>query len=97
MGGKNRENFLAQGQMIQKFFRNRTGEKPQKPKAPDVQALKVVEAAGVEPACLPNKPAATTCLVRRESQPPDNVLTRIRPSSPHEITSAKTAQTPAFT
>ena len=28
--------------------------------------LKVVEAAGVEPASLANKPAATTCLVRRE-------------------------------
>src|SRR5580704_2640108 len=55
---------------------------------------RMVEAAGVEPASLPNKPAATTCLVRRESQPPDNVLTRIRLSSPHEKSSARTARTP---
>ena len=29
--------------------------------------IRVVEAAGVEPASLLNLPAATTCLVRRES------------------------------
>src|SRR5271163_591359 len=52
---------------------------------------KMVEAAGVEPASLPNKPAATTCLVRRESQPPDNVLTRIQRPSLHENFSAKRA------
>jgi len=44
----------------------------------------MVEAAGVEPASLTDKPAATTCLVRREFQQPDNLLTRIRPSSRHE-------------
>jgi len=42
-----------------------------------------LEAAGVEPASLANKPAATTCLVRREFQRPDNVLTRIRLPSQH--------------
>jgi hypothetical protein len=63
----------------------------------DFPRKKMVEAAGVEPASLPNKPAATTCLVRRESQPPDNDLTRIRRSSPHENFSAKRAQTPRFT
>src|SRR5271154_5989054 len=57
----------------------------------------MVEAAGVEPASLPNKPAATTCLVRRESQPPDNDLTRIRRSSLHENFSAERAQTPRST
>jgi len=43
----------------------------------------MVEAAGVEPASLCELPAATTCLVRREFQPPDNVLTRIRRPSRH--------------
>jgi hypothetical protein len=56
----------------------------------------MVEAAGVEPASLPDKPAATTCLVRRECQPVNNVLTRIHRSSPHAIVSAKTARTPAL-
>jgi len=36
---------------------------------------KMVEAAGVEPASLANKPAATTCLVRREFLLRDNDLT----------------------
>ena len=58
--------------------------------------LGMVDAAGVEPASLQHKPAATTCLVRRESQPLDTVLTRIQRPSPHVIFSATTAQTPAF-
>ena len=57
---------------------------------------KVVEAAGVEPASLANKPAATTCLVRREFQPPDNVLTRIRLPSQHGNVSAPHALSPRF-
>ena len=45
----------------------------------------MVEAAGVEPASLTNKPAATTCLVRREFQFLDDDLTRIQTPSRHEI------------
>jgi quaternary ammonium compound-resistance protein SugE len=59
-------------------------------------APKMVEAAGVEPASLFELPAATTCLVRREFQLPDNVLTRIRPPSRHEIFSASRAPAPRF-
>jgi len=47
--------------------------------------MEMVEAAGVEPASLTNKPAATTCLVRREFQTRDNVLTRIQGPSRHGI------------
>ncbi len=57
---------------------------------------KVVEAAGVEPASLNKEPAATTCLVRREFQPPDNVLTRIRLPSQHGKVSAYRALSPRF-
>ncbi len=55
-----------------------------------------LEAAGVEPASLASSPAATTCLVRREFQPPDNVLTRIRLPSQHENVSARRALSPRF-
>ena len=39
---------------------------PRNVKAPENQALRMVEAAGVEPASLTELPAATTCLARRE-------------------------------
>src|SRR4051812_43102971 len=55
---------------------------------------RMVEAAGVEPASLTNKPAATTCLVRREFQTLDNVLTRIHYSNRHVIFSGPRAPIP---
>jgi len=56
--------------------------------------VKVVEAAGIEPASPAKLPAATTCLVRREFQPLDNLLTRIQPPSQHEFVSGCRALTP---
>jgi hypothetical protein len=45
----------------------------------------MVEAAGVEPASLAKKPAATTCLVRKDFLLCDNVRTRAALPSPHVI------------
>lgn len=45
----------------------------------------MVEAAGVEPACQANKPAATTCLVRVNCRQPGITPTRNWPLSQHGI------------
>ena len=45
----------------------------------------MVEAAGVEPASLAKKPAATTCLVRNYFLLCDGVRTRVALPSPHGI------------
>ncbi len=61
--------------LVQRYFRvmvrRRLGERPSHGKAtsfglnPASGSERMVEAAGIEPASLANKPAATTCLVRR--------------------------------
>jgi hypothetical protein len=54
----------------------------------------MVEAAGVEPASLINKPAATTCLAGEDFLPCDYAPARFALPSPHEIFSTSRARSP---
>ena len=54
----------------------------------------MVEAAGVEPASQTKKPAATTCLVRKDFLLCDDDRTRVALPSPHGIRSACCARSP---
>ena len=59
--------------------------------------FKMVEAAGIEPASLNYKPAATTCLSREGFLLCDGAWTRIALPSPHEKISVNNARSPPLT